>query len=165
MTAQPDEAHGDEEQNSQAAGAVQREAWARGLVPPVEEVRPGLWSIPVPWPRGGIRYTLAYLLEGRRGPALIDTGFPTRDGWTALTDGVGQTGHELAEIRYVLVTHAHADHIGLVGRLREASGALVGMHPAEAAVLRPRRRTGGPRRRTGCWPAALRARRQERSSG
>ena len=133
MTAQPDEAHGDGEQKSKAAGAVQREAWARGLVPPVEEVRPGLWSIPVPWPRGGIRYTLAYLLERRRGPALIDTGFPTRDGWTALADGIGQTGHDLADIRYVLVTHAHADHIGLVGRIREASGALVGMHEAEAA--------------------------------
>ena len=41
MTAQPHEANGDEEQDSQAVGAVQREAWARGLVPPVEEVRPG----------------------------------------------------------------------------------------------------------------------------
>jgi glyoxylase-like metal-dependent hydrolase (beta-lactamase superfamily II) len=134
VTAQPDEAN-DDEQRSQAAGAVQREAWARGLVPPVEEVRPGLWSIPVPWPRGGIRYTLAYLLEGRKGPALIDTGFPTRPGWAALAEGIGQTGHDLADIRYVLVTHAHADHVGLAGRIRAASGALVGMHPAEAAVI------------------------------
>ena len=158
MTAQPDEAHGDEEQKSQAAGAVQREAWARGLVPPVEEVRPGLWSIPVPWPRGGIRYTLAYLLEGRRGPALIDTGFPTRDGWTALADGIGQTGHDLAEIRYVLVTHAHADHIGLVGRIREASGALVGMHEAEAVVLRE---AANWRPQTADWLLARGASREE----
>lgn len=158
MTAQPDEAHGDGEQKSKAAGAVQREAWARGLVPPVEEVRPGLWSIPVPWPRGGIRYTLAYLLEGRRGPALIDTGFPTRDGWTALADGIGQTGHDLADIRYVLVTHAHADHIGLVGRIREASGALVGMHEAEAVVLRE---AADWRPRTADWLLARGASREE----
>jgi glyoxylase-like metal-dependent hydrolase (beta-lactamase superfamily II) len=136
VTAQPHEANGDQEQDSQAVGAVQREAWARGLVPPVEEVRPGLWSIPIPWPRGGIRYTLAYLIEGRRGVALIDTGFPTREGWTALAEGIGQTGHNVADIRHLLVTHAHADHIGLVGKIREESGALVGMHEAEAAVLR-----------------------------
>jgi glyoxylase-like metal-dependent hydrolase (beta-lactamase superfamily II) len=136
VTAQPHDANGDEEQKSQAAGGAQREAWARGLLPPVEEVRPALWSVPVPWPRGGIRYTLAYLLEGRRGPALVDTGFPTRDGWTALTEGIAQTGHNVAEIQYILVTHAHADHMGMVARLREESGALVGMHEAEAAVLR-----------------------------
>jgi glyoxylase-like metal-dependent hydrolase (beta-lactamase superfamily II) len=136
VTAQPDEANGEAEQKSGVAGAAQREAWAQGLLPPVEEVRPGLWSVPVPWPRGGIRYTLAYLLEGRSGPALVDTGFPTREGWSALVDGIKQTGHEVSEIRYVLVTHAHADHMGMVGRLREESGALLGMHDAEAAVLR-----------------------------
>ena len=43
-------------------------------------------------------------------------------------EGLGQTGHTTADIRYMLVTHAHADHMGLVGRLREESGALIGMH-------------------------------------
>jgi glyoxylase-like metal-dependent hydrolase (beta-lactamase superfamily II) len=152
VTAQPDEANSDEEQQSLAAGARQRAAWAAGLVPPVEEVRPGLWSIPVPWPRGGIRYTLAYLLEGRSGPALVDTGFPTREGWAALVEGLGQTGHAPADIKYVLVTHAHADHMGLVGKLREESGALIGMHPAEAVVLRE---AANWRPRTADW---LRAR-------
>ncbi|HLK73012.1 MAG TPA: MBL fold metallo-hydrolase [Streptosporangiaceae bacterium] len=117
------------------AGAAQRYAWLENLLPPVEEVRPGLWSIPVPWPGSGLRYTLSYLVAGRGGPALIDTGWPTDEGWDALADRVAQTGHDLTEIRYVLVTHAHADHLGMAGRVREASGALVGMHPAESTVL------------------------------
>jgi glyoxylase-like metal-dependent hydrolase (beta-lactamase superfamily II) len=116
-------------------GAAQRYAWLENLLPPVEQVRPGLWSIPVPWPRGGMRYTLSYLVSGRGGPSLIDTGFPTDQAWTALARGIGQTGHDMAEIRYVLVTHAHADHLGMAGRVREACGALVGMHPAEVATL------------------------------
>jgi glyoxylase-like metal-dependent hydrolase (beta-lactamase superfamily II) len=35
----------------------------------------------------------------------------------------------------VLVTHAHVDHLGLANRVREASGAQVGMHPAETATF------------------------------
>src|SRR5579859_6145240 len=54
---------------SGGAGATQRYAWLENLLPPVEEVRPGLWSIPVPWPGSGLRYTLSYLVAGRGGPA------------------------------------------------------------------------------------------------
>src|SRR5271168_5159371 len=92
-------------------GAAQRYAWLENLLPPVEEVRPGLWSIPVPWPDSSLRYTLAYLVSGRGGPALIDTGWPTDEGWDALAERVAQTGHDVTELRYVLVTHAHADHL------------------------------------------------------
>ena len=145
MAARPDEANGSGERahacvglkpaESGGVGAAQRYAWLENLLPPVEEVRPGLWSIPVPWPRSGLRYTLSYLVSGRGGPALIDTGWPTEEAWSALADSITQTGHDIAEIRYVLVTHAHADHLGMAGRVREASGALVGMHPAEAVTL------------------------------
>jgi glyoxylase-like metal-dependent hydrolase (beta-lactamase superfamily II) len=145
MAAQPDAANGSDGPGHtcvglQAAeaggvGAAQRYAWLENLLPPVEEVRPGLWSIPVPWPDSSLRYTLAYLVSGRGGPALIDTGWPTDHGWDALAERVAQTGHDVTELRYVLVTHAHADHLGLAGRVREASGALVGMHPAETNVL------------------------------
>jgi len=117
-------------------GELQRQAWRDRLLPPVEQVRPGLWSIPVPWPDSGLRYTLAYLLETRAGMALVDTGWPNETAWTALRDGVREAGHDLAGVGYVLVTHAHPDHLGLADRVREASGARVGMHPAEAATLR-----------------------------
>src|ERR1700719_2356772 len=149
MAAQPDAGSGSGEQaagcvglkgsgtpaEGAAVGAARRYAWLENLLPPVEEVRPGLWSIPVPWPGSSLRYTLSYLVSGRGGPALIDTGWPTDEGWDTLAERVAQTGHDLTEIRYVLVTHAHADHLGLAGRVREASGALVGMHPAESATL------------------------------
>jgi glyoxylase-like metal-dependent hydrolase (beta-lactamase superfamily II) len=123
---------------SPVVGAAQRHAWQANLLPPVEKVRPDLWSIPVQWPRSVLRYTLSYLFTGRGGPALIDTGWPTEQGWSALVDGIRQTGHDVAELKYVLVTHAHADHLGMADRVREASGALVGMHPAERATLRHR---------------------------
>jgi glyoxylase-like metal-dependent hydrolase (beta-lactamase superfamily II) len=38
----------------------------------------------------------------------------------------------------VLVTHIHPDHYGLAGRVREQSGAWIGLHPDDATMLRAR---------------------------
>jgi glyoxylase-like metal-dependent hydrolase (beta-lactamase superfamily II) len=108
----------------------------RHPLPEVEEVRPGLWSIPVPWPGSPLRYTLAYLVSRGQDVALIDTGWPTEQGWDALVAGTRQAGHDVRDIGYVLVTHAHPDHLGMADKVRELSGARIGMHPAEAAALR-----------------------------
>lgn len=104
--------------------------------PPVEQVKPGIWQIPVIWPGSALGYTLAYLASHDGGAALVDTGWPTETGWETLVRGVGLAGYELTDITHVLVTHAHPDHLGIAGRLREASGALIGMHPAESELLR-----------------------------
>ena len=48
-------------------------------LPPVELVRPGLWSIPVPIPNNPLRYVLVYAFETDRGPYLIDAGWNTDD--------------------------------------------------------------------------------------
>ena len=44
----------------------------------------------------------------------------------------------MSDVRAVVVTHIHPDHYGLAGRVREASGAWVGLHPADAALLQGR---------------------------
>jgi hypothetical protein len=40
-------------------GTAQREAWLARTPPPVEQVRPDLWSVPVPIPDSPLRYTLS----------------------------------------------------------------------------------------------------------
>jgi hypothetical protein len=41
----------------------------------------------------------------------------------------------MSDVRSVVVTHLHPDHYGLAGRVREASGAWIGLHPADAKLL------------------------------
>src|SRR5262249_35792809 len=48
-------------------------------LPPVERVRPGLWSIPVPIPNNPLRYVLVYGFESDRGLYLVDAGWNTDD--------------------------------------------------------------------------------------
>lgn len=116
-------------------GALQRRAWADNVLPPVEKVAPGLWSIPVPIPDSPLRYVLVYAFELDDGVAIVDAGWDTEDAWQALTDGLVTIGASIEHVRAVLVTHIHPDHYGLAGRVREASGAWVGLHPADAALI------------------------------
>ena len=117
-------------------GTAQHEAWSSRAVPPVEQLRPDLWSIPVPM-GGPLRYVSAYAfaLDGG-GLGLIDTGWESDEGWRALTGGLASSGGGIGDVRGVLVTHLHFDHLGLAARVREASGAWVAMHPADVEVVR-----------------------------
>lgn len=120
-------------------GTAQKAAWDERVTPPVEEVRPGLWSIPVPIPINPLRYVLVYAFElAGGGVGLVDAGWDTDEAWNALTGGLETFGAGMSDVRAVVVTHIHPDHYGLAGRVREASGAWIGLHPADAALLQER---------------------------
>jgi glyoxylase-like metal-dependent hydrolase (beta-lactamase superfamily II) len=120
----------------EVTGTAQHEAWQQRSIPPVEQLAGDLWSIPVPIPRSPLRYitTYAFALDGG-GLGLLDTGWASDEGWTALTAGLAAIGGGVSDVRGVLVTHLHFDHLGLAGRVREASGAWVAMHPADAGIV------------------------------
>ncbi|WP_433362649.1 MBL fold metallo-hydrolase [Actinoplanes sp. CA-142083] len=116
-------------------GTDQHVAWQRRVLPPVEQVRPGVWSIPVPIPRSPLRYTLSYAFLDEPGVLLVDPGWDSAEGREALTAGLGVAGASVADVTGVVATHVHPDHHGLSGWVRERSGAWIGMHPVEASTL------------------------------
>lgn len=128
----------------EVTGTKQHESWAAKVFPPVEQVRPGLWSIPVPIPNNPLRYVLSYVFELDRGLAVLDTGWPVTEAWDALDSGIRQTGHTVRDVRQILITHVHPDHHGLAGQLRDESGAPIGMHALEAETLKNRAAEAAP---------------------
>lgn len=122
----------------EVTGVRQRDAWRRNQLPPVERVRPGLWSIPVPIPDNPLRYVLVYVFELSDGVAVVDAGWDCAEAWDALVAGLAIAGYEPQDVQAILVTHWHPDHFGLAPRMREASGAWIGMHAADAALVQHR---------------------------
>jgi Metallo-beta-lactamase superfamily len=92
----------------------------------------------VPLPNNSLRYVFVCLFETERAADLVDAGWNTEDAYAALAAGLDVAGYAIGDVRGVLVTHIHPDHYGLAGRIREAAGAWVALHPADAALVRDR---------------------------
>lgn len=113
------------------------------------KIADGLYAIPHPKKKGG--HVFAYLcLFGKDGPAtLIDAG-PDSDGQYIL-DYMRWMNLPPRLITRILVTHAHASHIGGLEALRQRTGAEVYAHAWEAQIIEGKRNAvGSPR--ISPWP-------------
>lgn len=108
-------------------------------LPPVEKVAGGVWSVPVVVPDNPIGWTQVYVLETDAGPHLVDTGWNAEPAWDMLLAGLLECGTSVEEVQGVVITHHHPDHLGLAGRVRDASGCWVGMHVADTALVESHR--------------------------
>jgi glyoxylase-like metal-dependent hydrolase (beta-lactamase superfamily II) len=97
----------------------------------VTSVAPGLHIVPA----GAVN---AYLIEDQGGLTLIDTGFPDKQ--QIILDAVRAIGHAPRDVKNIVLTHAHVDHIGGLAALKAATGARTWMHGLDA----PLARSGGP---------------------
>ena len=86
---------------------------------------------------GAARTVGAYLLDTSEGLSLFDCG-PTSC-LPALKAGLAERGHELGDVKQLLLSHIHLDHAGAAGVLvREHPGAdRLGLGDRRAAPRRP----------------------------
>lgn len=92
-----------------------------------------------------------YLVEDAGGITVIDAGLPGY--WTDLTRELGAIGRSLDDVRAVILTHAHDDHIGFAERARRERGLPIRVHADDAGRARgepvPKNEGGGSVRP---WP-------------
>ena len=63
----------------------------------------------------------AYLISCGDNYALVDTGYPFE--WNGFLKRAKKNNITLDKIKYVIITHIHADHVGFLKKLLDASGA------------------------------------------
>jgi len=102
----------------------------------VARVAEGVYQLklPVPFP---LRFVSVYLVEGKDGWTIIDSGYdypPTYEAWERGAEGVGCALER--DVARILVTHFHPDHLGGARWLQERSGAPVCMLEAEIPFSR-----------------------------
>jgi glyoxylase-like metal-dependent hydrolase (beta-lactamase superfamily II) len=67
-----------------------------------------------------------YILEGDDGLTVVDAGVPRS--WDSLHEALRTLGRSPGEIRAVVLTHAHFDHVGFAERARRELGVPVYVH-------------------------------------
>jgi metallo-beta-lactamase class B len=87
--------------------------------------------------------TVVYALTTSDGIVLIDAGYPDQLE-SVLLPGLKELGLDPARIRYILVTHGHADHFGGSTVLQQRYDAKVGMAAADWETVERPGRGGAP---------------------
>jgi glyoxylase-like metal-dependent hydrolase (beta-lactamase superfamily II) len=72
----------------------------------------------------------AHLIRTAAGCILVDTGIPHSE--RKIGRVLARHGMSFADIKLIVVTHAHTDHAGSAARVRELSGAPILAHEADA---------------------------------
>jgi glyoxylase-like metal-dependent hydrolase (beta-lactamase superfamily II) len=105
------------------------------------EVYPGVLALALPLPFE-LESVNVHLVKLETGWLLIDCGMETEAAFETLRGALEQRGIGWNEIRQILLTHMHPDHMGMAAHLLELTGAKLLMHQAEAEHLKMVREGG-----------------------
>jgi glyoxylase-like metal-dependent hydrolase (beta-lactamase superfamily II) len=98
-----------------------------------EEIIPGLFRLPIPLPNDSFGSVNVYAEVSADGLRLIDSGWNAPEVYTALVDELRELGMQVSDIKEILLTHNHPDHICLAERFAREAGARLLLHRLDAA--------------------------------
>ncbi|SEB91879.1 Glyoxylase, beta-lactamase superfamily II [Paramicrobacterium humi] len=79
-------------------------------------------------------YVNCYLLEDETGVTIVDAAFPTS--WRYVRAALGEIGRSFDDVRALVLTHAHFDHLGIAHRLNAEHGIPARVHPEDHRIAR-----------------------------
>lgn len=80
------------------------------------------------------RVVNCYLVVNDDDIILIDTGLPGNS--SKITGYLENLKHNPQDIKTIVITHNHFDHVGSLSKIKEITGAKVAIHPADADYIR-----------------------------
>jgi glyoxylase-like metal-dependent hydrolase (beta-lactamase superfamily II) len=92
----------------------------------------------------------AFLIDGDDGLTLIDAGYPGKE--AAVFSAIREIGRTTGQLKHLVFTHGHPDHIGSAAAIVRETHARTYMHPLDIAMAE----SGGPFRPLTAAPGLLR---------
>lgn len=99
----------------------------------MDEILPNLFRLKIAIP-SPLEYLNSYLIRGKGRNILIDTGMNTDEVFEDLCEKLDQAGVQPQDLTDILCTHLHADHVGLVAKLKKVSQARIIFNKIEAGI-------------------------------
>jgi len=85
------------------------------------EIVPGLHQIRTPMNTPGLSFVMPYVFQTPDGVTLFDAGYGTNEATQAMTEALAALGHRPSDIQRLVISHAHPDHLGMAGWVKEQS--------------------------------------------
>ena len=98
-----------------------------------EEILPGFYRLEIPLPDSPLKSLNSYIITGSRRNLIIDTGFNRDECFAAMQKGLRYLNVDLTCTDF-FITHLHADHFGLVEKLKTATSTIYFNRP-DAEIL------------------------------
>jgi len=105
----------------------------------IDRILPDLYRITLPMPFR-LRHVHVYALLHDGKVALFDTGMNIPETYTVLDEALANLGKTTKDIDRIFLTHFHADHCGIAGRIQEISGAAVHLSAVDESRLQQNNR-------------------------
>ncbi|GAB2518535.1 MBL fold metallo-hydrolase [Paramicrobacterium agarici] len=77
-------------------------------------------------------YVNCYILEGRDGVTIVDAAFPSS--WPHVSLALDSIGRAFSDVRALVLTHAHFDHLGIAHRLAREYAVPATVHPDDHRI-------------------------------
>jgi glyoxylase-like metal-dependent hydrolase (beta-lactamase superfamily II) len=95
-------------------------------MPRAEEIFPFIYALP-------LGYVNAFLIAEEDGLTLVDSGLNSSE--KKIRGALAEIQRPVTDLRNILITHHHADHVGSLASLKAESGARAYVHPLDAPIV------------------------------
>lgn len=109
---------------------------------PVEALCERPWTLsmkpfqvsPRTWYVSGQTWVGCYIIDTGAGLILLDTAIP--ESLYMLVDSIYRLGYQMSDIKMILISHAHFDHMGAAAAMKELTGAFVYLSKEDEKFIR-----------------------------
>ncbi len=108
----------------------------------MKEVLPGVFQMTLTLSGFNPDSINVYIVRSDNGYLLVDTGWDTPPAVDSMLKQMAESGIRFTDIKRVVVTHCHVDHLGMIGRYKKSHNAQIYYHKNEIALIRLRFRNG-----------------------
>jgi glyoxylase-like metal-dependent hydrolase (beta-lactamase superfamily II) len=108
----------------------------------MKQVMPGVYRMNLPLSGFNPDSVNIYLIETPAGFTCIDTGWDSEPAFQSMEEQIAEIGATISDIKEVILTHCHIDHMGMIIRFKKSFPVKLYLHEKERDLIKIRF-TGG----------------------